>query len=71
METVGQVEVPALVIVTVEAEPAGRVTVDAEATGQVEPEALVTVTVDAVAEPKNEGVTVSVEALPWEHVAAG
>ena len=79
---------PALVTVTVGAEPAGRVTVDTEATGQVDmpalvtvtvgaepgqvaPEVLMTVTVDTPAEPKAEGVTVIVEAVPWAHVAAG
>ena len=61
VEAAGQVEVPALVIVTVEAEPAERVTVDAEAMGQVDPEVLTTVTVDALAEPKGEVVTVIVD----------
>ena len=70
VEAAGQVEVPALVTVTVEAEPAERVTVDAEAMGQVDAEVLIIVTVDALAEPKDEAVRVTVEAAPVAHVAA-
>ena len=72
-EAAGQVEVPALVTVIVEAEAAGRVTgkvtVEVEPAGQVEVPALVTVTVDALAEPKAEAVRITVEAEPVGHVA--